>query len=628
MKQKLFLILICMVLLVDTLLAQTSFHIDYHANHPDSVKTREGGTQVATSGGSFSVQFNRQTPVPSLLDIQGPSMSMSCSSFSMKGMYGELITLSELTDTLEQAGKSYAWGVLLGIVSSLPTIGDVFAKLNAWVKEIQKMLANACNLGSQMGRNLAHGPVKEAVNSALPSIAISDKLGKYVQDTQEAMGSLVPELEKILTGEYTNDEGKQDVAVDLALSVSPISNSFAASFVKSEINTNLLATGHGAKMVLKSNFAQGTSSDITIIPNSPVPDIRIYPTKMLPTELSGVINPGYYKFDAAMFLFVYNFLISQDNVVIYDKAKAFMEHIVKNISEITANGSITKEDAKAHTRELTKTSEVVKKIQEDSANMYNGLTTTIGVPNPPMDGNNNAPTLLEFLLNYQASNIIFSIPQLALIDLQKFDTLFVVGVDSPLVSTASSSGSAWGTILNQYSDIETKARAQVECLFKEDNNTKVDVTNYDGNTQNNISCASLPPVIVPQARRMLRIYQQSDEDERVKIKSLVEGRNVRYMLIAVKQAIMHGIKVITANNKDILGNSVVNNNSTDLKSIPKNKSMKININQPELKAFVNGVDNKIEKLVKQKYAIDIRDFDEYLDRLEKKNKKRGMRDLY
>ena len=370
-----------------------------------------------------------------------------------------------------------------------------------------------------------------------------------------------------------------------------------------------------------------TPHSVTFIPSSVQPDINIYEPVELPYTLNGPTHPEKYEFEATMFILVYNFLVYQDNVVAYDKTTAFINHIAQILKNITTTQGMSKEEIKQNTHKLTSTSADVKEIQQGDANLNSGLTVTMAPSSSPTDsGNSVKPTLLEFITNQQSSNIIFNIPNVALVHLLKYDTMFVIGVDSMTVADTAGNGT-WMNRLNKYSNLEAKAKAQVKCLFQDGNNTSVIVDGNNGSPET-IACSSLPPVIVPQARRMLRIYQQSDRFERDKIKDIVQAQNIMYMLDGVKTAILHAIRMITANNKDASG-KIDGTTTADLKSIPKTKSMKINIiNQPVLKAFIENIDSKIEKIVKQKYNVDIRDFDAYLDRLEKKNKKRGMRGLY
>lgn len=122
--------------------------------------TDANGHRIASFGGSLVIK--RKAPnYPLWVHFQGPEIQASCSGISFKGMFGSIANLDEIQKQLEEAGSSFAWGVLVGIIYSLPGIGEIFSKLDAWAKKIQAMLADSCNAGIALGKELG-GMAKNA----------------------------------------------------------------------------------------------------------------------------------------------------------------------------------------------------------------------------------------------------------------------------------------------------------------------------------------------------------------------------------------------------------------------------------------------------------------------------------
>lgn len=137
--------------------------------------TDANGNRVESFGGSLVLK-RKQVDYPLWWHFQAPEIQASCSGISFKGMFGAIANLDEIQKQLEQAGSSFAWGVLVGIIYSLPGIGEIFSKLDAWAKKIQAMLADACNAGIAIGKELgeagksyAEDKVSSWYNDSAPS---------------------------------------------------------------------------------------------------------------------------------------------------------------------------------------------------------------------------------------------------------------------------------------------------------------------------------------------------------------------------------------------------------------------------------------------------------------------------
>jgi len=107
-------------------------------------------------GPSFGLRLKTDALNMPIVALQPPSMSVSCAGFDFDaGMIG-LLDLDTFQDMLTQAGSQLAWGVAIGIIYSLPGIGDAFNTLQTWARNIQKLFQAPCQAGITMGKHLAH----------------------------------------------------------------------------------------------------------------------------------------------------------------------------------------------------------------------------------------------------------------------------------------------------------------------------------------------------------------------------------------------------------------------------------------------------------------------------------------
>lgn len=127
--------------------------------------TDANGRAVYGLGGSLTLKRRTQAP-KQWFHFQPPGIKASCSGVSFQGMFGTIADLDELSQQFEEAGESVAWGILVGIIYSLPGIGEIFQKLDEWAKKIQAMLADSCNAGISIGKAFGDTAVNAAGDSA------------------------------------------------------------------------------------------------------------------------------------------------------------------------------------------------------------------------------------------------------------------------------------------------------------------------------------------------------------------------------------------------------------------------------------------------------------------------------
>ena len=103
------------------------------------------------SGGSISFRLRNDAIGRPIIRFRAPRIGLSCSGMDFDAGLMALLNLDQFEQMLSQAGASLAWGIMIGIVYSLPGIGEAFQKLNEWAREIQKLFQNPCQRGKEIG---------------------------------------------------------------------------------------------------------------------------------------------------------------------------------------------------------------------------------------------------------------------------------------------------------------------------------------------------------------------------------------------------------------------------------------------------------------------------------------------
>jgi len=118
-----------------------------------------GGGVKNTMFYTTSVYFrfgSAQTYPEPFWQFTDPKISVGCSGINIKGMFMKLAGIDRLESTLKNAGVSLGWGIVVGLIYSLPGIAASFKMLNDWAKKLQALLANACQSGIALGKQAAN----------------------------------------------------------------------------------------------------------------------------------------------------------------------------------------------------------------------------------------------------------------------------------------------------------------------------------------------------------------------------------------------------------------------------------------------------------------------------------------
>jgi hypothetical protein len=197
-------------------------------------------TTFYTTSVYFRFGSGGQYPTP-LINVSPPKMSVGCNGLSIKGMFASLIGLDQLESQLKNAGASLAWGIVVGLIYSLPGIGAAFRMIDTWSKAIQKLLANACQSGIAIGEMLG--------GEGLKNNAISKKLNEWDADLAKAM-----QTPKVLEGELLGLKFNTDTMSLESKKVNPSKETISdnwrdlliGAIASNSISTNVLSSALAA----------------------------------------------------------------------------------------------------------------------------------------------------------------------------------------------------------------------------------------------------------------------------------------------------------------------------------------------------------------------------------------------
>ena len=124
------------------------------------------------------------------------AISIGCGGFSIKGMFMSILGLDRIQEMLKSSATSFAYGIVVGLIYTMPGIFHAFQMLNQWAKKIQELMANACEAGKKIGKMIGKSfgmgeGFTGAVNKYLDKIPSPDGV---IEGMDSAMGSFFKSL--------------------------------------------------------------------------------------------------------------------------------------------------------------------------------------------------------------------------------------------------------------------------------------------------------------------------------------------------------------------------------------------------------------------------------------------------
>ncbi len=117
------------------------------------------------SGGGVVFKFKRNNNFAPWATFQAPSGGVTCNGFSFDLGFVGLMNFDGIEEQLKDASQAFMWGLLTAFKLSTPNLSAVFEYINKIIREIQQMLANACQMGQMLSKQLAKNATgKEEIN--------------------------------------------------------------------------------------------------------------------------------------------------------------------------------------------------------------------------------------------------------------------------------------------------------------------------------------------------------------------------------------------------------------------------------------------------------------------------------
>ena len=111
-------------------------------------------SSTTMSLGSTSFRLKNDLLGKPMTSFTPPRATVSCSGMDFDAGMMSLLNLDQFESMLGQAGASAAWGVMIGLVYSLPGVKDAWSSVQEFAREMQKLAGNSCAIGTALGKNI------------------------------------------------------------------------------------------------------------------------------------------------------------------------------------------------------------------------------------------------------------------------------------------------------------------------------------------------------------------------------------------------------------------------------------------------------------------------------------------
>ena len=623
-----------------------------------SGETGKAGVSVYTGGVFLRFGSAYDYPAP-LFSITPPKVTFGCGGLSIKGMFMQLAGLDRLSEMLKNAGTSFAWGVVIGLVYSLPGVAKAFDFLNAWAKKIQQLLANACASGYALGASLMSASGYNGITDAISELTTfsfaqsakktgSELLDKWEKAQNEAFETIDKYFDENMVykgfGKYsdpTTTEQKQALWTKL-LEQKFVSNAYSVNFfmtILDHISSNekrlkVVYDIFGEKNVAdikpfkvqkfaitgEKGIAAGKTNDIRVIG---LPDILNYvDTKGAGGPLAN--NTFTFKSKVMRTGIVTAIMrhIGSETVLVNI---ANTERILKSVSDGTGTtNNLATQDAKTNVKCQTSSSSMCgsqflpdgSASSQDIVKILNSLVQVLLYDSEATGAKDLSSQHLINALGYgiialksTQSNAKPDDRLFIVFALDKQETANIEFLSSDIKQKGLVTKSR--EIINAMIDGFSKTTNGVDTIDVADYETKYDI-NW----------------VVPNVHQFIKVLQQSSAEDREDFVSKLAMFNAHALL----SAIMDAYGTISTFNKNIVPAMYF---SSGILDITRNKDGIVPINQTNLATFEANKNTRAalaelrkeyEKylLTQDKATIDYNKLREELDRLDKKNKQRAI----
>lgn len=157
-------------------------------------------------GGSVTYRFNNEMDsYAPWVDLQAPSAKFGCNGFDINVGFANFTGIADIAQQLGGASQAAIWGLLVGLVNSMPTLEHIFSKIKAWVDWMQNLVRDACNVGSAISSTIM---AQSGATSTMQKLV--DEPGDLIASPPD---HLKEKIRKSLTGENSKaTENADDIS--------------------------------------------------------------------------------------------------------------------------------------------------------------------------------------------------------------------------------------------------------------------------------------------------------------------------------------------------------------------------------------------------------------------------------
>lgn len=162
-------------------------------------------------GGNVVFKFKDATRgVPPIFQFAPPKIKAGCNGISVTGGMLSMLGLDGIADQIQNAGTAVVYGILVGLIYSLPGLEKVFAHIRKWAEWLQSIMRDACSFGQQLGAQIGQTTAfQNTVGSVSSVMQSSIKEGdEWAQKT--LLQPMMDGVDKMLGRVKDENAGKKD----------------------------------------------------------------------------------------------------------------------------------------------------------------------------------------------------------------------------------------------------------------------------------------------------------------------------------------------------------------------------------------------------------------------------------
>lgn len=460
-------------------------------------KVYDDGNSIGYAiGGKYTLK--RKTAQPQVwFNGSGPELSAGCGGISFKGGFMSLLNLDQIGEQLKDAGAAFAWGIMLGLVTSLPSIKEVFDTINKWAKQIQSLLSNACSIGKNMQSKYGSLKNKEiAGNELLDDMKNDTGMMAYIQQKSAGFSEFVSDGLNNIEGELSGGDIPKEKRMSVLFTT--ISEAFKIPGLGSTV---MYSFAERYAMNIDKALGLDFLDDNGFSLGEKITDFGADPD-----GVSGDMQ-GFYNFQLMVAIIVYNL---EGSTKLTSSGQKQIENLMASGNKLISPGGDAAKEA------FEKEQDSIEKEFQKSGNFVG--------PVRPGEGFSE-DDVIEWLTNglVQEKAAQLYLPGLLPLNVvagthsggDKTSRIFLMDIESE--KKVKDIG-YWKEVFKSYGNVSQLARDQVSCLKK--------------STPAGVDCSSLPPVILPKPREYMYIFGHANEEEQDMLGGFLEGLFEYYLVEA------------------------------------------------------------------------------------------------